>query len=194
MDLAEPDPPRPPVRVRLVLEAGLDAQPAVEQRRSLLGGIGLGTDVTVARKVLATVRGRVSWLTSKELRQQGQLGRRWSLVVGGGADLELPFVPHGPPLPSFQPLLFGGLVSVQDGERVDRLRLLDPDCDPTVTSCPASSDGSTRWEQQTLPWLGAGLRVGTDSVAFEVEVGTSPTDALRQLTIRFGLSIGLALP
>lgn len=194
MDLAEPDPSRPRVRARLAVEAGLDLLPAVEQRRSLLGGLGGGVDVTVARRFLATLRGRVSFLTSRELRQRGQRGRRWGLVAGVGGNLELPFDPHGPRLPSLRPLVFGGLVVVQRGERVDTIRYLDPGCDPTVEACPYDADRSTSWEGRTLPWLGAGLRVGTDVFAFELELGTSPVEALEQLTVRVGMSIGVPVP
>ena len=194
MDRADPEPPGPPVRGRLTAEAGLDILPASEPRRALHGGLGVGADLTVDRRFLATVRGRVSWLISQELSQQGQLGRRGSLVAGAGADLELPFIPHGPRLPSFRPLVFGGLVSVQDGERADELRLLDPDCDPSVRSCPYDSARSTRWESRTLPVVGIGLRVGVDAVAFEIELATSPLDPVQQLTIRVGMSVGVALP
>jgi len=194
MDLSEPDPPAPTVRARMALGAGLDLLPALEQRRQLLGGIEGGVDVTVDRRFVATLRGRVSWLTSRELRQQGQRGRRWAVVAGAGASVELPFVPHGPRLPALRPLLLGGVVVDQRGQKTETIRFLDPNCDPTVAACPYESDSSTSWEGRTLPWLGGGLRVGTDAFAFELEVGTALTDPQQGFSLRFGLSIGVPVP
>lgn len=194
MVATDPEPPAPRVRARLAFGAALDLLPAVEQRRQLHGGFGGGVDVAVARRFVATLRGRVSWLTSRELRQQGQLGRRWGLVLGAGASLELPFVPHGPRLPVFRPLVLGGLVVAQRGDRVDTIRYLDPGCDPAVQACAHDSSRSTRWQGRTLGWLGGGLRVGTDAFAFEVEMGTAPAEPRDQFTVRFALTLGVPVP
>lgn len=194
MALTEVEPPGPRVTVRVVGSATLHLLPGAVERRRTFGGGGFGVDVPIGRRFVPRARASFSWMTNQQARDAGERARRTEIVLGAGPMLELPWTPHNPAPPSLEPYGFGGVLGVAEGERVQTVRFLDPDCDPGAGGCSVIEDTETRWDQRWLPLLGVGLRVGSSTFAGEIELSTSPAEPLRQLRVGLSFTLGFTPP
>lgn len=189
MDSDDPPTRRPRVQPRLALGFGPAWLPEAGENRRFHFTLSTDLGIEIDHKLGLAVRADMGFLTNREEREAGRMGRQARLGLMVGPLFQTRPRSFKSQAIRFQPYFFAGLGVGASGTKSQTFEFLDPDCDPSLGPCEYDMAETKSWDRSYFPVVGGGLRLDVGGMFIDFGGTLSPLDP--EGTATFGINFGI---